>query len=700
MEGDKSQSDSPPVSLDDRDFPPLPTRKRPKALAVPTTSSKVQSNLKSSRLAAYDADKKNKSTQNGSVINTHNQSSTKRKMEATKGSNENDATNDKNGAHLQGWDAAYPNISKEQGSISPVKKSKLMCYRDPPTLKSLDSDTLSSWLAQSSCASESFISDGEQSTPTISPSTSTPMYENNNLGSLNDFIQQYNGTTLNSLPIDFDSSSQEAPGTCIPNGSNIVSSVDVPKSPRSGASDKKSFATSTPLVENFNNNPEIEVVANQGITQTPNSKWAKQKIEQVASKSIKSTPLILHTSSSSKPKSESLKGLKNHNGGDQPVCGCVGDHSLTPVVGLYESGKHKDIKSKACMKNPGHDGFHLPSDLKVKDLPPDIQHEDSVTFFNCLSQLVVRITVERTSDKRPSDDMYTNYIGTKSRRNGSGFIGHVDERLMKIKCKREGCCGTDDPDARFYSSSSLDDSLLTPSLVDRSLSNISTESSSSSGSSAGSTSHYYFGGVYINTNKHVIFDKSEADHAHVHFFYNTPDKKGVIYGHVASIIGVSPNQDRVTLHVMSHDRNLFNLINLHLKNASSSYKQMVQSTHMSQQVHAYGKEHSWAVIISHPHGLAKCITCGRVKRETMEARCVVKYYDAATCPGSSGGLVTTPSLLHLQWPGAVHSCSDATTGLNVTFDSRFPDLDSKHISRIHKPLLGRRDSIPDNIFSL
>ncbi|RUS71718.1 hypothetical protein EGW08_020515 [Elysia chlorotica] len=302
--------------------------------------------------------------------------------------------------------------------------------------------------------------------------------------------------------------------------------------------------------------------------------------------------------------------------------------------------------------------------------------------------------------------MYKNYIGTSSRRNGSGFIGSVDEQLFKFKCKREGCCGSDDPDSNMNRSFSFEDSsepLPVPTVYSRCLSDTSTASASSSRSTRDTdsyASHYFYGGVYVNTNKHVIFDKFEAESACVYFFFNTPDKTGVIHGHVASLIGVSPNHDRVTLHVVSHDQKLFNLINLHLKNARSSYTQMVRSTHMSQQIHGYGKDHSWAVIISHPHGLAKTITCGRVRRETPEAKYVVKYYDAATCPGSSGGLVITPSLLQLQWPGAVHSCSDIASGFNVSFDSRFPDLDVKVISRIHKPLLGRKDSFPDNIFSL
>ncbi len=46
---------------------------------------------------------------------------------------------------------------------------------------------------------------------------------------------------------------------------------------------------------------------------------------------------------------------------------------------------------------------------------------------------------------------------------------------------------------------------------------------------------------------------------------------------------------------------------------------------------------------------------GHVCEERVEAKRVIKLYDAATCPGSSGGLVMTPTLLQLQWPGAVHS---------------------------------------------
>ncbi|GFS11124.1 hypothetical protein ElyMa_001339600 [Elysia marginata] len=693
MDKDASKvSDPPPFEENQAEFPPLPKRKqRPQILAVKTTSPKMRGKTKESKLLDCDGSIKNKTLQEDSSGINQASTPTKRKIGATKRPKEN-CTERGNNALLDA--DASSDLSSRLQAESSVKRSKLMCYRDPPMLKSLDSETFN-FLS----ASESFLSDGEQSTPTISPSTSTPAYENNNLGSLTDFIQQYSGTSLNSLPIDYDSPSHEV--CSVKPNSNAISPLALPSS-SSAVSVRAEPSLVTTSQGQCDKSCSSNLVPNPDLNKTPTG------ISKATSKSqtvlpLKSSTPTFNPLNSSKDLSGNLSTSVNDKRRDSQshICDCADDHYLsTPVVGLFEAGHLMDIKNRTCSKNPGHHAFHLPSGLKVKDLPPDIQHEDSVTFFNCLSQLVVRISVERTSDKRPPDDPYRNYIGTTARRNGSGFIGHVDERIMKIKCRRDGCCGTDDPDARFNSSSSLED-IQSPPPVDRSLSNISTASSSSSNSSNDSSgSHYFYGGVYINTNKHVIFDKSEADFAHVHFFYNTPDKKGVIHGHVASIIGVSPNQDRVTLHVMSHDRNLFNLVNLHLKNASSSYKQMVQSTHMSQQFHAYGKEHSWAVIISHPHGMAKHITCGRVRSETVEPNCVVKYYDAATCPGSSGGLVTTPSLLHLQWPGAVHSCSDATTGLNVTFDSRFPDLNSKLISRFNKPLLGRKDSLPDNIFSL
>ncbi|CAL1535613.1 unnamed protein product [Lymnaea stagnalis] len=353
-------------------------------------------------------------------------------------------------------------------------------------------------------------------------------------------------------------------------------------------------------------------------------------------------------------------------------------------------------KCNTCFKNPGHQAFFSLSELMVKNLPLEIQHEDSLTFFNCVAQLVVQISVTSTSAARGHDDSYSKYIGTNRRRNGSGFIANVDDHFMKFRCRRDDCplttVGEEALNVNENSTSPPTRQCL------RNSSNMSTSSTSSS-AEEGSYKHFFYSGVYIHTNKHIIFDKSEADNATVKFFFDTPDEKKVVYGHVAAIVGVNDSQDHVTLHVMSHDKDLFNTLGILIKNVKSSYNQMVKSTHKTQQVHGKKHQHSWVAIISHAHGMSRSITLGRIKKEVLDGTRVIKYYDAATCPESSGGLVMTPSLLRLQWPGAVHSAFDPDTGLNVTMDSRFPDLNVQDMGRINESLVKRKDSA-DNLLNL
>lgn len=321
----------------------------------------------------------------------------------------------------------------------------------------------------------------------------------------------------------------------------------------------------------------------------------------------------------------------------------------------------------------------------MKDLPYEIQHEDSLTFFTCAANLVVQISVNHTSAARGARDMYSSYIGTSMKRNGSGFIASVDDTIMALRCKREDCV------EGFHVEDQNEDSTSVLSLS-RSISSNSSASLSSN-CSVGASKHNIYGGVCIRTNKHVIFDKSEADNAYVKFFFDTPDEKFVIKGHVTSIVGVNNSQDHITLHVMSHEKKLFDTVGICLRNVKSSYNQMVLSTHKFQARERSSNNKSWVAVISHPHGKSKSITFGHVVKEEYEVTRVIKYYDAATCPGSSGGLVMTPNLLKLQWPGAVHSAYDHDTGLNVTMDSRFRDLENLNMGQFDEKALSRKDSI-------
>ncbi|KAH9490249.1 hypothetical protein Btru_035021 [Bulinus truncatus] len=336
---------------------------------------------------------------------------------------------------------------------------------------------------------------------------------------------------------------------------------------------------------------------------------------------------------------------------------------------LYEANTDLSEHTK-CKKNPGHETFHGIDDLRVHHLPPEIQHEDSLTFFNCAAQLVVQISVFYTSPSRGPEDTYSQYIGTNRKRNGSGFISSVDSEILKFRCKRDACPLKQCSNHLAGRAAKFSRSFSSPEGAEKEEYN----------------RHYYYSGICVHTNKHVIFDMSEAKRAVVKFFFNSPDETRVIYGHVAAIVGVNNSQDHVTVHVMSHDVDLFHTVNCLLKDTKSSYRQMVSSTHKSQTSHGLRHSHSWVAVIGHAHGMSKSITFGHVIKEEEDGSRVIKYYDAATCPGSSGGLVMTPSLLKLQWPGAVHSASDPDTGLNVTLDSRVQDLNNQEIGRIHEKL--------------
>ena len=245
-------------------------------------------------------------------------------------------------------------------------------------------------------------------------------------------------------------------------------------------------------------------------------------------------------------------------------------------------------------------------------MPREIQHEDSLTFFSCLSKLVVQITVSATSDKRPQDDEFSSYIGSDRKRYGSGFVHSVDDEIIKQRCRRENCpYGAESvatpPDSSFFrspdsciSSPGLSDTsfdlsgnssrLSASSDLDRSISNMSTASTSSvTPIKRKKTKHYFHGGISIHTNKHIIYDLTEANAAIVKFFFDTPDGRDVVEGHVGAVIGVNTSQDHVNLHVMSHDRSLFDKIRLYITQAKESYRQMLASTLSMQQNLAMGQ---------------------------------------------------------------------------------------------------------------
>ena len=264
---------------------------------------------------------------------------------------------------------------------------------------------------------------------------------------------------------------------------------------------------------------------------------------------------------------------------------------------------------------------------KVQDLPREIQHLDTLTFLGCMSRLVVQLTVTSTSPDREPGYENKEFAGNDQKRFGSGFINSVDEQIVRFRCKRKNCPRNINDSGIFGSDSLSSPNLNSPSSTlncddNICLTNSPDTSSPQSNSRRASTSsitpskkHNYYGGLTIHTNRQVIYDKSEADNAVVKFFYDSPDGEGVIEGHVGSIIGVNAFQDHIILHVMSHDKTLFQQVSKCLQDARSSYEQMIQSTLHMQQRFAKSASKSWVALISHPLGLPNILRLAMYKKK-------------------------------------------------------------------------------------
>ncbi|CAL1535612.1 unnamed protein product [Lymnaea stagnalis] len=545
-------------------------------------------------------------------------------------------------------------------STAPRKKPRQWSYREPENLPSFDPEGLKSLFeTQPQQDSQPSGLDSWSLPINIVSSGSSSSTVGDNLESLGEIIQKYSYATLDSMK-DFGLPTEDTGGSA-----NTIS---------------QSAGGSTGSMVNTTGSKRSQIYAQQiGSTDTISSVQSGTQCSEAFNKHEEGEPdsyeLVLSNSQEDHEKGAFEKRSDYKRNCDR--FSFSGMNNQDPRLVEYNS----------CEVNPGHGGFYVPQTLQVKNLPREIQNEDSLTFFNCISQLVVQITVTYTSAARGPKDEYSEFINTNKTRYGSGFVGAVDEQIMKLRCKRDNC---------FFASEHLDSSTMSSpnTSFDRSSSfdmnaNLSSPNTNSPDKPNTIQKHFFYGGVTVHTSRHVIFDKSEADNAFVKFFFVGPDGQGVVNGHVAAIVGVNSSQDHMTLHVMSHDKNVFNVLPVVLANAKSSYKEMLRSTIRAQHAHGLVNKESWVALISHPHGMPKRITLGRVRKEIEDSDGikVKKYYDAPACNGSSGGLVMTPSLLKLQWPGAVHSSCDINTGFNVTLDSRSRDLDFVDIGRINKNLI-------------
>uniref|UniRef100_A0A0B6YTG8 Peptidase S1 domain-containing protein n=1 Tax=Arion vulgaris TaxID=1028688 RepID=A0A0B6YTG8_9EUPU len=298
-------------------------------------------------------------------------------------------------------------------------------------------------------------------------------------------------------------------------------------------------------------------------------------------------------------------------------------------------------RRKMCKKNPKHKAFIPLKKFTQNDLPSEYQTEEVVTIIKAIADLTVRIRAPYTSMSRPltfpeTDCEYTaaNFRGCSLVRVGTGFIGDIriiengqEEGAGLKHCPCYSCrLQTNNP-------------------------------------------HLTWGQVSIITAAHVVCTPDEVVHAEIDCFYEDDpveeDKnKNKLYGNSMRgsknpITKVDLLDDFCQFTVITHDTdlcrklsqyNMFDLLTMDLGIDSSTNS-------------------SLTIVVSHPHGCPKCVSCGRwelcetlnKKDEPSKSR---YYYNTPTCRGSSGALVWLLEPSQKKWQKIYVHSGSLHSGLN------------------------------------
>ncbi|CAL1546330.1 unnamed protein product [Lymnaea stagnalis] len=292
-----------------------------------------------------------------------------------------------------------------------------------------------------------------------------------------------------------------------------------------------------------------------------------------------------------------------------------GNHEVECFNDKSDTGTRK---LETCKKNPGHVNFIPVTSFQLGNLPVQCRDKRLVSYIRFLSRLVVHLSARFTSVNRPEHYPCFNSRGTSGLRNATGFTW-IPGEIEEIPCPIKECP---------YSQKE----------------------------------HTVYGYLRVMTNKHVVYDLGEALNTVGRLYFDSTDQYSSI-----QCVGLdysTEDSDVAHLRCVTHDAALLPLVKGQQEKAYRTYKSIAPET--------WRKCQGLCVVISHPHGLAKAITVGaHVMFEVTRNNSRAHYYNAATCPGSSGAPVLyvcqREEGAHPMWVPAVHSYHCRVTNFNCAF---------------------------------
>ncbi|KAI8774087.1 hypothetical protein BgiBS90_025272 [Biomphalaria glabrata] len=282
---------------------------------------------------------------------------------------------------------------------------------------------------------------------------------------------------------------------------------------------------------------------------------------------------------------------------------------------------------KQCTKNPNHESFIPANDFSIRNLPNCYQDPRIVDLVKVLSELTVKVKVSFTSANRPKVFPQT----------ATPYPFHKCRGSDKFARTGTGRC------VDFYKRSDVDDQACPCKACKISGKPVKT-----------------WAAVIVHTATHVVFDNSEAEFTECVLCYDSDEDRGVNLEAVDIVGGrADTDGDRCLLRCVTHDIGVVDI----LWQMSRIYRDLFKTVKEKCSL-ASPDGQRLVVIVSHPHGCAKCVTLGHCTEESLGQFGQTRFtYTTATCPGSSGAPVMVFGRGNEWWN---HTHSGATPKGNIS----------------------------------